>query len=68
MNSIKNRIRSEKTNPGPGSLFSIHIPISTKNNNKKEINNKIDKGPKIQKVLYLKCNRIVIKNAIVPSL
>ena len=44
----------------PGALFSIHIPISTKNNNnKKEINNKIDKGLKIQKVLYLKCNRIL---------
>jgi len=36
--NIKKRIRTEDTNPGPGALFSVRIPISTKKNNKETIN------------------------------
>ena len=39
MNSIKNRIRAEHSNPGPGAQPSVRIPTPINNNNNKEINN-----------------------------
>ena len=51
------------SNPGPGAdPHFVSLPQQNNNKIKKEINNRIDRS-KNTKVLYLKCNRIVIKNA-----